>query len=471
MTTILATGIAAGLATISFASNKISASSHMALQASYAAEGAIDQVKAWILSTPYDSVGHVWMMANSLPGPVVDPEDATLPLAGDSPVDWDASPSVVKDRISVGSGATSINVKVWLYSWDLSHARYRVIAQSTVGGITTTLAQDILARDTFARWVSFQGEGNVNIKGGTIIRGKVHGNREIFVFGGGATFTDDVSCQYGFYYQDGANDANTTFLAGKIGNADPIVMPSVGEITNRRTQASGNYDVHDNISPVDAEIEFLGDQVRIKAIYRNTGIVKSDTLNDLPTNGVIYVQGDVRSVKGRVRGSTTIATTNEIKITGNLVYEDTQGNPAYLLTKAGEPVPGNNTPDGVAWTAAAGYDYIPNPEYRPTTPPIVGLMAGKKIEVTDAAPYNMELHAAIFSLDENWSVDTTSNVKGNFRFLGAMATRHAGGRSSRNSNDGYSLSGEYIYDTNLRTSPPPQWLIVSQPFWGPRWKM
>jgi hypothetical protein len=170
-----------------------------------------------------------------------------------------------------------------------------------------------------------------------------------------------------------------------------------------------------------------------------------------------------------MRGQTTIATMNEVKISGNLVYEDAQGDPAYLLTKDGVPVPGNTTPPGVAWTAAAGYDYVTNPAYNPATPPVAGLMAGKKIEVSDTAPYNLELHGAMFSLDQNWSVDVTSNVKGNLRFLGAMATKNPGWRA--NGSDGYSLSGAYFYDPNLATNPPPQWLVVSQPFWGPRWKM
>jgi len=83
---------------------------------------------------------------------------------------------------------------------------------------------------------------------------------------------------------------------------------------------------------------------------------------------------------------------------------------------------------------------------------------------SSVAPYNMIMHAPLFSAEGNWHCDL-SYKKGNLRVLGSMVQKTRGWRYN-GSGYGWAKSGEYIYDQNLLTYPPPHWLLVDQPFVG-----
>ena len=94
-----------------------------------------------------------------------------------------------------------------------------------------------------------------------------------------------------------------------------------------------------------------------------------------------------------------------------------------------------------------------------TTQPVG--MALKDITVTPDAPYNMELHAAMFSSQGNWHCDL-SKTMGNLRVVGSM-TQNTRGWRYNSRGYGWAKSGEYIYDQNLLTHPPEHYLQVEQP--------
>jgi hypothetical protein len=466
---VVVAGMGAALATVSSAQNRTSSTFHMVVEATYVAEGALEQAKYLIATSTYDINGNTWLnlYAN------VDDGDGIYPSPGDTPVPATIlDPTVLSgSRVPIGRGTA----EMFVYSEDTVGQMYRVVVRATVGDRTVVFAQDIRARDTFARFATFVNTGDLAFAASTV-SGDVHSNGNIWFYGPGGNFTDRVSAVGGFNMMAGASMANTSFGSFKTG-ASRIDLPPVRSIDTLRAATTAEYDVHQSNpmyacpNPVSAEIELLGNLVKITARDSVTGTVLNPLALPvpLPPDGVIYVQGDVTSIKGSSMGQVTVATPGSIDVTGRLTYKDSLGNPAYLLLNGGVPVPGNDTPSGVVWDSS--YSYVPNPAYTPgSSPPVIGLMAGVDVEITPAADYNMEVHAAVLAATSNWYANSDpGNVKGNIRFVGSLSSNTAGYRSA--GTDGWSLSGGYVYDRNLMSSPPPKWLNVEQPFWGPRRKV
>jgi hypothetical protein len=487
--------LGAALTLVSFAGNKSSLSANEWIRGRYAAEAVLERALVEIDKSVPTSTGNPWLIANAIPYPgggYTAKQLADLPFRAHEQYRMTAftvpgfRPMLVE---GLTGGAYSPPTFLYVYSLDPTNKNYRIISQAVTTSVSgkenkVTIAQEIKARDTFARWTAFVNAQSMHF-GGSTVRGKVHSNQRIYFHYGGATFHDDVTAHTGFSYADGANTSNTSFLGAANGGAAQINMPAATDIDTRRTYASGMYDL-DASNPmwglaapdaVDAKITFKGATVEIQAYSKTTGLPAGPLQSGpLPPDGVIFVQGDVLAIEGRVQGAVTVATSNSITVTGPIVYEDSGGDSRYVLQKNGTDVAqttlanGNKIyTDSNSWTAGAGYQYIENPSYNaPATPPSVGLMAKKQVVIADAAPYNMELHAAIFSLEENWSADLTSQ-KGNFRFLGSLASNKAGFRAQ--GDYGYGKSGELIYDMNFVDTPPSRWLEVPNNFWGPRFSM
>jgi hypothetical protein len=113
---------------------------------------------------------------------------------------------------------------------------------------------------------------------------------------------------------------------------------------------------------------------------------------------------------------------------------------------------------------------VKNPDFTLTGEerPALGLMAGYEIKLDAAGPDNLEIHGALFSAASNWRADLDVS-KNNLRILGSITTKTPGARAQ--GSRGYSGSGEYVYDAALLDNPPPHWLQVDSPFWGPRWRL
>jgi len=198
--------------------------------------------------------------------------------------------------------------------------------------------------------------------------------------------------------------------------------------------------------------------------------VISDATLPLPPDGVLYVQGNVRSIKGELSGRLTVSTPGKMNVTGDIVYADRFGNQAMRLEKDGAPVDPDDLPAGTEWKEEDGFRYVANPEFtlEGEQRPALGLMAGYEITLDGSGPDNLQVHGAMFSAASNWRADL--NVKkGNLRILGSITTSTPGQRAQ--GKKGYGGSGEYIYDAALLDNPPPHWLEVSAPFWGPRWRI
>lgn len=467
----LIAGLGAALSSVSLAQNKTSSESNDLVALSYAAEASLEKAVLFVNTSDYDFNGNQWLNGNSPENSVVPPNrvDPRRPAAGDTPVftEFIGNPLVADTVVNAKT-----RVEVFVYALDTLRRDFRLMARAVRGNSTLILAQDVSAWDSFARFATFADSEALSF-GATSVKGHVHSNVGINFFYGGATFSDEVTTVNGFQYYDGANAGNT-----RIGSPDPhtspIPMPSLGDVEAMRGSAAGMLDVsghnfqYGNLGDkMNAEIVFSGDQVTIRATNRTTGATLQGTYT-IPPDGIIYVDGDITSIKGSMSTRATVSTTGSIKITDNLRYVDGNGTPAYKLTLNGSGVANNQTDPGIAWTTANGYDYVPDPTFAPQNGiPTLGLMAAERIAIAPDAPRNLEIHSSLFSLHQSWSADLTTS-KENLRIVGSIATKMAGSRAQGAM--GYAASGGYIYEETLRQNPPPGWVKVRKPFWRPRWK-
>lgn len=471
LATLLISGIAAGLASVSLGVNRSGAGLDTSVFAAYLAEAGMEDGRVAISTSGYSTgAGNVWLDANAI---AFDPARETFPdLEIDAPVFQD---------IAFGDGALRQDhrVDVWVYAMDNVGRRFRVVARAVAGNVkarpgsvqawdvtgdvSIVLAQEVRARDTFARYATFVDRGTLAF-GTTRVAGDVHSNGNIEFHYGNARFLDRVTAVNGFVYGNGANAGNTSFRDFNP-RVNRIELPSIADVSDFGQFAQPPYNVAG-----DAQLELLGDEVKITVLQSGTDTVLSESTQPLPSDGVIYVQGNVTSIKGAMSGRLTVSTPGTINVTDNILYQDFQGNSAMRLEKDGQPVVPADFPAGTAWKEADGYKYVPNPDFQLNgdSRPTLGLMAGGQITLDGSGPDNLELHAALFSATSNWTADLNIS-KNNLRILGSITTSLPGARAQGSS--GYAGSGEYIYDASLLDFPPPQWLPVNSTFWGPRWRL
>lgn len=483
MATLLISALAAGIASVSFGVNRVGAGLDSAVFAGYAAEAGLEDARVAISTSGYDTgAGNIWLDTNAI---AFDAARETFPdLQNDIPVFPDVA-------LGDGEARRDFRVDVWVYAMDEVGRRFRVVARAVagdvklrpgaanawdvLGDVSVVLAQEIRARDTFARFATFVDRGTLRF-GTTTVAGDVHSNNRIEFHYGDAKFLDRVTAVNGFSFENNANTGNTSFREQNP-RVERIDLPSVTDVREFGQFASGVYDVRGTNAayggldrPLDTRIELLGDEVRITVLEKGTDTVVADGVHDLPRDGVIYVDGDVTAIKGTMSGRLTISTPGRVNVTDNIRYVDARGNTAMRLEKNGEPVDPASVPPGTPWTEAEGYKYVPNPDFGPRGEdrPALGLMAGGQITLDGKGPDNLEVNAALFSASSNWTADLNES-KGNLRMFGSITTSLPGQRAQGSA--GYAGSGEYIYDTSLLDNPPPQWLPVNQTYPGPRWRI
>lgn len=403
----------------------------------YAADAGIEQVKYNVRASSYNATGNVWLLANS-----------------------STSGYLAIDNMNVNNINVDVSIK------DLGTGWNRITSTATrPDGKTTSVAMEVKGRDSFSKYMFFIDLDSINI-GTTTVRGDTHSNRSVDFYYGGAKMYGNVTACRGIGYYSGANASNTTFYKDVDGYVATIPWPKASDIATLHDTAQGVYQLS-NLSPYysgfgsfNTELTFNGNMVTITTKNPGTGAIKSTGTYPLPANNLIFVQGAVTSLKGDINGRVTIATMDKVDITGKIRYIDNEGDPAYqLYNSSGVPIATTST--GTATWASPTYTYQSNPNYNPTTPSTMGIMALKDVTILPASPYNMEMHAATFSYQGNWHCDLTQKM-GNLRVLGSM-TQKLGGWRYNGSGYGWAKSGEYIYDERLLTYPPPYWLGVDQP--------
>lgn len=415
---------------------------HNSLLGEYACDGALAAVRDQALQSSYDYSGNIWLRTNSS-------REGTFVMRNEP----------------IGKARVDVTLK------SLAPGVYRAVAVSTIDGTVTKLWQDIRDRDTFARYLFFVDVDSINF-GTSTVRGFVHSNQQVNFFYGGARFYKEVTAVRGFGYYFGANPGNTYFYGGSNPSASRVSTPSTNEIATLKDQADGVYKVsnsspeYSGLGSFNTELRFTGGDVTITARSARTGAILKQGTYPLPSNGLIFVEGNITSLSGDVGGRVTVACLGKVTLTDRVRLVDDLGDPAFVLTDRNGTVL-SDTPPGVVWDGV-NYLYQANPAFNPQTWPTLGILAAGDVVIADSAPYNMEMHAAIFSSTGRWYC-SLGRKKGNLRVLGSMVTQLGGWRYSR-LGYGYALSGEYLYDESLLSSPPPFYLKVNRPIFGPRFK-
>jgi Tfp pilus assembly major pilin PilA len=450
------------------------------VQLKYSAEAALEEVKANIRYSSYVNGRNQYLMNNSSYG----------------------GTTVFTKTL----GNTMITAKLF----SLGGYWHRIEAFATgTDNIRYGLAVQVRERDDFSKYLFFVDLDDINI-GTTTIRGQVHGNKRIKNYFGGAKYYENVeaanqgtgscpsgcSCNYGFAYCSGATASNTYYYKNTDPQAQYIPLPTTNDIATLHNYAVDCYDVSNSSTcwssygNFNTEIEFIFDafsqttKVKITAKHITTGATLKSVTLPLPPNNLIFVQNKITSLKGDLYGRVTIAVQDSsrcgvgdadtcnaaVNLTGPINYLDQDGDKAYLLYDQYNNVV-NDTPAGVKWVEPQ-YRYKANPNYNPVTPSNLAIMAvGDIKQKCSTSPYNLTVNGVFLSSQGNWhlGLSCSTNSKGNYRFVGAMISKYSGWRysclnpPSCTSYEGWGLSGEYIYDTNLLNNPPEWMLQINKP--------
>jgi len=203
-----------------------------------------------------------------------------------------------------------------------------------------------------------------------------------------------------------------------------------------------------------------------KLISRNT--------TQAPTNGLIFAEGDVLSVKGVVTGRVSVITEGSIRITDSLVYEDEYGQTPYL--------------NGTDPTK----DYQPNSSYKGAA--ALGLIAKNDILYSREIPERLEVNASMaavtgrigiegvtldadgavaeFNLhvDEYGNVQTKPFVRESLRRLGGITTALRPVESVVSTGkiaSGFQM-GRSVFDKSVIAGPPPYYMSYESPRFFPK---
>lgn len=186
-------------------------------------------------------------------------------------------------------------------------------------------------------------------------------------------------------------------------------------------------------------VDYAQNQTKVK-VGANTTTYNGipDGVDDVGT--IIYVAGDVDSLKGTVQKDTelTVSGDEDIIITDNLVYEE---------YNAGSGTPGQ-----------PGY-VAPNAEGKTN---LLGIVAwGGNVLVGNAAPDNVNIHGIVMARNGVFQVDDydSRDPSGIATLLGGVITQFYGAFGTFNGTTGEQVSGygrNFVYDerTQLGKAPP-----------------
>ena len=165
----------------------------------------------------------------------------------------------------------------------------------------------------------------------------------------------------------------------------------------------------------------------------------------LPDSAIIHVEKSILGLQGELHaGATIVSETEDINLSADVYYVDDEGDRPMIFNPLNP----------------ASTNYLPNPNYDGNA--VLGLIAYKDILYTGAEDdKNLEINGAIMAITGQIKWAGTGD-KDHLRVFGA---RISDGQTYRysGSSGGYNNSGVYIYDDNLRVTPPPKFLPVEKP--------
>lgn len=262
---------------------------------------------------------------------------------------------------------------------------------------------------------------------GDVIHGPLHSNDVINIYGN-PVFEKKVTTSRTLNIRSGSNPQ---FQEGYEENASPLEFPPANIKLKEFAQIDGYY--------------YYGTTTITLNLNGSLNIVNNDTSGrtegptgtvSLPSNGVIYVDGQTGSkgnstngdiyISGTLSGNLTVASKNNIYITGDILYADDNEDMLGLV--------------------ADNYVYIQH---------------WRNWRDVDVAPYNIEINAAIFALNHSFTFEDYSRgpAKGTLTIEGSISQRYRGpiGTFSGSTRvSGYLKS--YWYDEQMKYQQPPHFI-------------
>jgi len=356
------------------------------------------------------------------------------------------------------------------------------IASSNDGEISKEVKERVRERDFFSRYALFIENGDVRVGDTTSYYGPVHVNKNVIfndsVSGVGAQVYGFMSSTVPFTFNSNA-ESETQFYQGyadDLGKDGWIDLPdskavedykndtgayggsgtvlwttgSGGNLVELR-KGPGGFSVNGNVyTYITMSFDKATKTQYIQFTIRNTSgaVIFTSTLTSdyqMPDPAILHVEKAIMGLKGEIRGAATVVSeTDDINISADLYYVDDEGDHPMIF----DPLNPSNT------------NYLPNPNYEGNA--VLGLIAYQDILYTGAEDdKNLEINGAIMAMtgQVKWG---GSGDKDHLRVFGARISDGQTYRSS-GSSGGYNDSGVYVYDDNLRVSPPPKYLPVEKP--------
>lgn len=149
----------------------------------------------------------------------------------------------------------------------------------------------------------------------------------------------------------------------------------------------------------------------------------------IPPKGVLHVRGgDLWLLGGTLDGQLTVSTERNVRVFGSVRYAD-------------------------------------NPDEDPESDDLLGILAGRNVQISPSAPYNVHLDASILALNSSFGVEAWYRglPRGTLSVRGGIIQRNRGPVGTFNSVTGRQMSGyrkAYRYDERLRTMVPPYFLLT-----------
>ncbi len=396
---LLVAGMAASFTTTTEVS--LAGNNRLQSQLFYLAEGAIEQVKKEInaLGIPFEGSG----AENSAPVQVA----LNRPLGATGGV--------------TGSYTAYVDPQNYLGGMPTKFLAITVRARIANAPMTAVL-QEMVGQDNFAKYAYFThdeimpGVGIVWFTTGDILRGPVHSNSQ-FNINGDPIFFKHVSSTAGSINWGGGTD-NPDFKEGISFNVAPVTLPGDTDMIRVKSQEAdglylaGNQEIWLDWDPVTEFASVIIDPLGAAVVQQ------------LPPNGVIYVDGDL-NIRGTLRGQLTVACSGDMYIIDDILYTT-------------------------------------DPRVDPSSTDLLGLVADGNVYVADT-PENLDsgdetIMAVIMALGTSFTAQNyaAGTPRGYLRVIGGIIQTNRGAVGTFNWSgivSGYEK--DYVYDTRMADNPPP----------------
>ena len=229
--------------------------------------------------------------------------------------------------VSAGGGTYTVTIDPDDNNPSTYLKKYRIVAVGRVADVERTIEIETEAT-TFNRYAYLTGDegGTIWFNSGDLIEGPLHSNDRISIVGS-PVFMGKVTSSSNSFHQ--GNPYEPVFQQGFHLGVPPVNFPTPREVMDNYYASNPDPPVLSIDSRFDrhSSVEFNSDATLTYNIwhYNWRGHLVYDAqdqvVNISDLNGMIYVDGDVK-VKGTVNGVVTLIATEDITISGDIVYED-----------------------------------------------------------------------------------------------------------------------------------------------------